>query len=414
MGNHFSFFFLNALTMNFFLIFTFGTFMVLSQAEESGRLKKILPVFQVVRFPNDVCVISGGAKNGTCYTAEECSNKGGVNAGSCASGFGVCCTFTIGCGGSNAENNSYFEVTGAVNGECTGLICKQSGVCQIRLDFNTFAISGPSTLTVSATGLLFTNGATDSANGKEGSQRTRCSTDTFSISHGNVPTLCGTLTGEHIYFDATQACHELAFSFGQNAIGTTIPTTRAFSIKVTQIPCSSILRAPSGCTQYYYGSTTGTFSTYNFDQGVHLADQQQVICFRRELGYCRICWNADTITDVSLSGKGTKVVTKRASGMLACGSYGIKGTAGELGGYDAVLIPGALKTDNTPIKAGCQAGGSQGLVSATGTTQKTVCSKSVPFRVVLVTDGFELVVAANSLVDVKSKGFKLRYTQTTC
>ena len=68
---------------------------------------------------------------------------------------------------------------------------------QIRLDFNTFAISGPSTLTVSATGLLFTNGATDSANGKEGSQRTRCSTDTFSISHGNVPTLCGTLTGEH-------------------------------------------------------------------------------------------------------------------------------------------------------------------------------------------------------------------------
>ena len=79
----------------------------------------------------------------------------------------------------------------------------------------------------------------------------------------------------------------------------------------------------------------------------------------------------------SLSGKGTKVVTKRASGMLACGSYGIKGTAGELGGYDAVLIPGALKTDNTPIKAGCQAGGSQGLVSATGTTQKTVCCKYI-------------------------------------
>ena len=26
-----------------------------------------VPVFQVVRFPNDVC-ISSGAKNGTCYT----------------------------------------------------------------------------------------------------------------------------------------------------------------------------------------------------------------------------------------------------------------------------------------------------------------------------------------------------------
>ena len=28
-----------------------------------------VPVFQVVRFPNDPCEISAGAKNGTCYTA---------------------------------------------------------------------------------------------------------------------------------------------------------------------------------------------------------------------------------------------------------------------------------------------------------------------------------------------------------
>ena len=27
-----------------------------------------VPVFQVVRFPNDICVVSG-TKNGTCYTA---------------------------------------------------------------------------------------------------------------------------------------------------------------------------------------------------------------------------------------------------------------------------------------------------------------------------------------------------------
>ena len=26
------------------------------------------------------------------YFSEECSNKGGTNGGSCASGFGVCCT----------------------------------------------------------------------------------------------------------------------------------------------------------------------------------------------------------------------------------------------------------------------------------------------------------------------------------
>ena len=43
------------------------------------------------RFPNAPC---GGStsKNGTCYTTEECSSKGGTNEGSCASGYGVCCT----------------------------------------------------------------------------------------------------------------------------------------------------------------------------------------------------------------------------------------------------------------------------------------------------------------------------------
>merc|ERR1711874_318058 len=59
-------------------------------AEEDVRERdgKVLPVFQVVKFPNDVC--AGATRNGTCYTAEECSTKGGTSDGSCASGFGVC------------------------------------------------------------------------------------------------------------------------------------------------------------------------------------------------------------------------------------------------------------------------------------------------------------------------------------
>merc|ERR1719418_519410 len=70
------------------------------------REGKTLPVFQVVKFPNDVCAGSN-SKNGTCYTAEECSNKGGTSSGSCASGFGVCCVFTLSCGGSASENQTY-------------------------------------------------------------------------------------------------------------------------------------------------------------------------------------------------------------------------------------------------------------------------------------------------------------------
>ena len=76
-----------------------------------------------------------------------------------------------------------------------------------------------------------------------------------------------------------------------------------------------------------------------------------------------------------MSGAGTKAVTKKASAALACGSYGIKGTAGVEGGYDAILIPGAMKKGGTVVKAVCQAGGSKGLVTATGTTAATICCK---------------------------------------
>ena len=70
-------------------------------------------MFQVVRFPNDACDSDDNSKNGTCklilyfidfvhywnrihllcsgYTKEECSERGGTESGTCASGFGVCC-----------------------------------------------------------------------------------------------------------------------------------------------------------------------------------------------------------------------------------------------------------------------------------------------------------------------------------
>ena len=47
-------------------------------------------LFSVVRFPNSVC--AGGSLNGTCYSAEECTTRGGINGGTCAGGYGVCCT----------------------------------------------------------------------------------------------------------------------------------------------------------------------------------------------------------------------------------------------------------------------------------------------------------------------------------
>merc|ERR1712012_914481 len=67
----------------------------------SERNEKFLSVFNIVKFPNDAC--DAGSKNGTCYTKDECDTLGGTNDGSCASGYGVCCTFTLNCGESSSQ-----------------------------------------------------------------------------------------------------------------------------------------------------------------------------------------------------------------------------------------------------------------------------------------------------------------------
>ena len=58
------------------------------------RFFELFQVFCVVRFKNEACT-GTGTKNGTCYTSEECDVKGGTKEGSCADGFGVCCTCEI-------------------------------------------------------------------------------------------------------------------------------------------------------------------------------------------------------------------------------------------------------------------------------------------------------------------------------
>ena len=58
-------------------------------------------------------------------------------------------------------------------------------------------------------------------------------------------------------------------------------STHAIFFQVTQIACNSVGRAPDGCLQYITDTTsTGIIKTFNFDQGVHLANQFQQICFR--------------------------------------------------------------------------------------------------------------------------------------
>ena len=136
----------------------------------------------------------------------------------------------------------------------------------MRLDFNSFVISGPSTLTASIGETLYGNFLTvDAAGGADVTDAGQCRTDTFTVSNSEVPILCGTNTGDHLYFDATTECHSLDFQFGNVANGVTSLANRAWNIKITQYSCDFPNLAPSGCTQYFYGTeATNHVRTFNW------------------------------------------------------------------------------------------------------------------------------------------------------
>ena len=205
-----------------------------------------------------------------------------------------------------------------MTGGCGMEVCKcETNICQIRLDFQTFVISGPSTRTASDTTFGILNGdVAPIAAGAAIADGGRCLTDTFQITNQRtVPSICGTNTGAHVYFDANEDCNSLDFQFGNSAVGIASVATRSFSIKVSQISCNDENLPPMGCTQYYYGTSgTNQVKTFNFDGGRHLADQAQNICVRRESGNCRICWSADAKSDVGTSGD--KKTTGSATGII--------------------------------------------------------------------------------------------------
>merc|ERR1711935_161681 len=91
---------------------------------------------------------------------------------------------------------------------------------------------------------------------------------------------------------------------------------------ITQINCDSDNRAPPGCLQYMYGldrnpetnklEPFGIIKSFNFEGGYHLSDQNQLICIRREQGFCAICYaqvDFDKEQDFGISGGKRRVCT---------------------------------------------------------------------------------------------------------
>merc|ERR1719330_398119 len=133
-----------------FLLLLVVTATLSSETEEeslSERGNRLLSVFNVVTFPNSACGASSGY-NGTCYTAAECTSKGGSASGTCASSFGVCCVFSISCGSTSSANNTYAIIssysTSSDSDPCT--FCKSnSDVCKLRIDFDMMVLTAPTT-----------------------------------------------------------------------------------------------------------------------------------------------------------------------------------------------------------------------------------------------------------------------------
>jgi len=372
-------------------------FLQLAFAEDSNdRSEKLISTFQIVRFPNDVCVGSN-SRNGTCYTSAECSDKDGTSSGSCADGFGVCCTFVItSCGSSSSENITYWTTASITTGDLTtcGLtVCPASDeICSLRIDFTTFVITGPNTLSIVTNRRKFgTPGAADLTDTTHfmtgGAYTTNCLYDSFGAQgaspSSSPPEVCGTLTGTHMYVEAdVDRCNNLQFNFADyastaavNIRGVSSLTSRSWDLTVTQIECTSPVLPPVGCTQFFWGSTGKyVLENYNYrgtsavtsNAGIHLANQNQRMCIRREKGNCVGCFVSNGVNGFKVSGS-VNTADHFAGAGGCCGYLDIPSgghlasaegsaltqgnaqidfaetaTSHGLQGFDCIIIPGAF------------------------------------------------------------------------
>lgn len=383
---------------------------------KTSRQPKLFSLFQVVTFQNGQC--TGTTRNGTCFTANECTNRGGTTSGTCASGYGVCCILAVGCGSRSSENNTYLTQTSSAGITlCSYTICKsQSDICRIRFDLTTFSIASP------VEGII---GNTNTAGGAIGD----CTMDQFSVTNpdgAGSPIICGFNTGQHMIVDASDQCHEAAFNFGASAM-----TARTWDIKVTQFTCTEEMGGPEGCLQYFT-SVSGTFSSFNFptsssavsSTATHLSNQEYKICIRRNAEYCAICYVpnfANAITAV--------IATSQAGFGLS--SAAINSDVGTQCSEDYLTIPGAFDLKGGETLATVAPAPTQERIcgrtlsaitdqspamiydTAIAAMMASVCTRNTPFVVSFKSDDNEIMMEEMA-APAGIIGFSLNYQQIKC
>jgi len=430
---------------------------------EETKNGKSFSVLNVIRFPNTDCM-GTGSLNGTCYTASECTSLGGAASGACASSFGVCCVFSLSCGGSTTANTSYAMVssfsTTTSTDPCAYKYCKNNDdVCKLRIDFESLVIAGPDDLSGA-------DATSQTTYAPSGNNLGDCNTDTLSVGvpgYSSPPVICGYNTGQHMWVPASASC--VTINIDVDTASTS--TTRSWNIKVTQYECGN-LRAPEENCLQYHTATTGTIASFNWDTSstsnaktelqkqIHLSDQHYDICIRRSRGYCSVCYSPQVVPAIT-GGAAAGAANEGSSFGISAG-----GDADEIGGATGTSCKGV--TTHTVIyttvsgfgdyltignlQPGTGTAGAAGVdkicglawnadVSKVGTAgneayQLTACSFQTPFRVGVHFDSDEGVgtpatddMAMNAIENAIStaqtegegtgyNGFWLAYWQNTC
>jgi len=424
--------FYNSYNLLYFIVI-FNGYLILADEIQQNKNGRFLSMFEIINFPNDACT-GDSSKNGTCYTSAECEEKGGEKAGDCAQGYGVCCTFEVECGSSVTQNNTYFKKPSSFStGNCAVQVCPGEDICQLRLDFSSFAITGPYTSTDSAADAQnWANGVIDPKTGVAVVPlQGQCTKDTFTVTSpggSSVPVICGENNNEHIYVDTSSGeCNSIAFAIDPST------ASSSWNVQIQMYECDYENLAPRGCTQYFFGEDNGKFSTFNWSGGNHLANQNQNICFRKESGKTKICYSTVSsytdfsVTNTQAAGVNTQknfVGTQFDKG--GCCGYGATpfGGAANGGQFDCLQIPDATDGNDRCVwdtDGACAIGafcGPAGIFTQGGKqggtlpdAMETVCSKRVPFQVRFISDSNEN--GANEVGLSKGlKGFQLAYIQS--
>jgi len=356
------------------------------QHDREGRL---FSMFSLINFPNDECTTSD-SECGTCRTASECSGLKGFVSGTCAQGFGACCVLRSDtCGGTISNNRTYlrnpnYPSAYTTAGTCTWTLSKSStDVCLIRLDFDESSIAQPSTAGVCTDYFIGTPAKTTKAS----------------------PPICGENAGQHMYLDAA-AYSDSSATLALTLSGTT--TSRNWKIKVSMIECSSLTKPPTGCLQYFTGST-GSVSSFNYQDSATYTQVQShaySTCIRQEKGYCTIGWKQAGTDTFKMTRSTAPSQTGPGCNPTGQGDYVTIPNGSNEGMYDGncEAPPGPSPVVLNSLDKFC--GGTLTCIKASATPAEVV-SNVRPFVLGVHTNNAEGATA-------NKRGFKLNYRQIPC